>query len=680
MRRWFGLILIILALLAILAACAPAAATVVEKTVEVQKTVVVSTQAPASKPTQVAPVETQPYATPTTPPATTLPTVIAPTAIVEKRVVELEWPSQMHLGDSDVVRLALIPSEDGYTVSTDFPDHNTQSQDIQVQHPGGYELYGAARLAGVGFEISPEAEQERMLPLGEKVTWLWSLRPHSPGQQRMSVTLLLRWKPIPGSARLLRESEAFSRSLQVSVDSFFGLSRGQAMTGGFLGLFLGGGISLFALVSFFLPASAGLRVVVPNPVMVIEPAPGLSLSKEEEGLLRSLFNRYGRLVLKSEFLSGYSGARAFLALPVHTDGRADAHTIVKIGETGSIQREYENYEKYVKDTLPPVTARIQHVPVTVRGGKKAVLQYTFIGAPGQPPVSLRQALLANPDPALLDKLFETFGPNWWMQRRPYTFRLSLEYDHVLPTHYVIEPARGHGRSLDAGNPPPEKSVQVGDFVLLHNFRVLERRPDGQSLSLLGPALPGRPAVRLRWMSLTPPEGATGRVVATRQDLLQSFVAGFDCYGLPDPLTPLSGIMNEVMAGTQSIVHGDLNLENILVGLGGFVWLIDFAMTRDGHTLSDFAHLGASVIADVIATQVTNPQDHVSFLRRESEPPPAYALLDALERIAERCLFNPADLREYRLALYLSCLGALKYSNLSAHQKHLLYLTAAFFTP
>jgi len=34
-------------------------------------------------------------------------------------------------------------------------------------------------------------------------------------------------------------------------------------------------------------------------------------------------------------------------------------------------------------------------------------------------------------------LFDTFGPNWWLQKRPYTFKLSQEYDCALPSHLVV---------------------------------------------------------------------------------------------------------------------------------------------------------------------------------------------------------------------------------------------------
>ena len=60
------------------------------------------------------------------------------------------------------------------------------------------------------------------------------------------------------------------------------------------------------------------------------------LAAEETRLLQALFQRYARLVLESEFLSGYSGARTFLAHPVLLDGSADAATIVKLGPRASV--------------------------------------------------------------------------------------------------------------------------------------------------------------------------------------------------------------------------------------------------------------------------------------------------------------------------------------------------------
>ena len=565
---------------------------------------------------------------------------------------------------------------------------------VQVERIAGYDLWAVARLDAVGFQFSPQGEQARSLPQGEPVTWVWTLRPLAPGQQRMSVSLLVRWVPAPGTGPgtggSTRQAEVYPRGLDVAVPSFFGLSRGLAMTGGFLGLLVGGGLCLLALVALPQPSRPYLESALPNPDLAIEPAPGISLPDDVRRLLQVLFRRYARLVLELEFLSGYSGARTFLAQPIHPDGRADAHTIVKIGQQEAIQQEYANYQDYVKNTLPPVTARIQAPPVVAARptrrvkrqpawlGEIAALQYTFIAEPGRVPQSMRQKLLADPDPALLYKLFATFGPNWWMQRRPYTFRLAQEYDRLLPTHYVIQPDGGRGMVLDGRTFPAEVSLEVGDRVSLRNFSQVELRLDGESLSLKGQPSPGQPRLRARWLGLTDPHGATGRVVATRDTLLGDYVEGFDLYGMPDPLESLPALLNELVSGTQSTIHGDLNLENMLVGPGEFIWLIDFATTRDGHPLFDFAHLEAEIIAHVIAPQVASPQEFLDLLDQgeQSAHPELYSLLAAVREIAARCLFNPSRPDEYHLAALMASLGALKFANLQPFQKHLLYLNAA----
>ncbi|MGW8251638.1 MAG: phosphotransferase, partial [Anaerolineales bacterium] len=356
----------------------------------------------------------------------------------------------------------------------------------------------------------------------------------------------------------------------------------------------------------------------------------------------------------------------------------------------AIQQEYANYQDYVKNTLPPVTARIQAPPVVAARptrrvkrqpawlGEIAALQYTFIAEPGRVPASMRQRLLADPDPGLLRKLFDTFGPNWWMQRKPYTFRLAQEYDRLLPTHYVIQPESGRGMVLDGRASPVNVSLQIGDLVSLRNFSRVELRLDGKSLSLKGHAQPGQPRLRARWLGLSDPDGATGRVVATRRTLLRDYVAGFELYRLPDPLEGLPALLDVLVSGTQSTIHGDLNLENMLVGPGDFIWLIDFATTRDGHPLFDFAHLEAELIAHVIAPQVSSPREFLELLElgAESAHPELFGLLAAVREIAARCLFNPSRPDEYHLAALMACLGALKFANLEPFQKHLLYLNAA----
>ena len=404
------------------------------------------------------------------------------TAVKEERLVEVEWPESLYLGDSDVVRMALVPSDEGYTLTTEFPDHTTITQDVPIVRPEGYDLSAVGRLDGVGFKISPAKDQITSLPLDQPVTWHWSLTPEQPGQQRLIVSLLLRWEPLPGTEGVTREAVAYSKGLEMEVKSFFGLSRGQTLNTALVGLALGVSIILFASVYGFpfrgrrsikVSTSAGFskqsQIREPNRAIEIENPAGLHLNPDEDMLLRGLFQRYHRIIIQQEFLSGYSGARTFMLIPIWADGRSDAPTIAKLGRKADIEQEYANYEAFVKRTLPPVTARIQAPPVVMKGGSIAALQYTFIGEPGTKPRSLRQTLLDDPDPRLLSRIFETFGPNWWMQRTPWTFRLAQEYDRLLPTHWILEPETGRGKVLDGNTPLDDIKLSIGDSVTPRNF-------------------------------------------------------------------------------------------------------------------------------------------------------------------------------------------------------------------
>ena len=623
---------------------------------------------------------------------------------VDTRIVELEWPAEMRLGGSESVRLALIPSTDSYTLTVEGANNAVVTKTIEAKPKPGFDLFAVAKLNAPKFEVSSDFAAQQALVPKETVRWRWLISPREGGRQMASVLVHLHWEPQVGNtAKPVDGAALVDQPMQIEVTSLMGMSITQAAGMGGMGLVGSVLLSVFAFVFRRVPSMklALAQVANPNTQLKIEQNPSIVFAADEQTLLRTLFRKYGRLVVQNEFRSGYSGARTLLALPVREDGRADAYTIAKIGARESIQQEFDNYERFVKDTLPPVTARIQELPVTApiiaNPQDKAVLRYTFIGEPGKMPTSLRESFLREPDPALLSKLFDTFGPNWWMQRKPHTFRLAAEYDSILPAHYVIEPLEGPAPrgaiGLDGRMPPGQltqsgqERLSVGDMVFLKNFPGVERRADGKSLSLTGEGFGGNPPLRVRWMGETLTGASTGKVTATRLTLLRGFVGGAELHGLPDPLPKLATILNENVIGSRSIIHGDLNLENILVGPGGFVWLIDFAQTREGHPLADFAHLEAEIIAHVIAAQKPTAQTSaaqtlgtqlsaeafVEMLRTQSHP-----LLNRLHEIAYACLLNPTNKREYQLALSVTCLGAMKYTNLQAHQRHLLYLSAAYW--
>jgi hypothetical protein len=152
---------------------------------------------------------------------------------------------------------------------------------------------------------------------------------------------------------------------------------------------------------------------------------------------------------------------------------------------------------------------------------------------------------------------------------------------------------------------------------------------------------------------------------------------------PNPLRHYAALLDERVFGTLATIHGDLNLENILIDPGGYTWLIDFALTRDGHTLYDFARLETELVtrhvAPLMARAGLAAHEFLVVLewldggkRSEWSAPPALGqaalddaaiLLAAVRRIVNRCQFDPARPEEYARALVICQLGALKFANL-----------------
>jgi hypothetical protein len=484
----------------------------------------------------------------------------------------------------------------------------------------------------------------------------------------------MEWVPLEASLPAEREFGVISHAFEIQIDSYYGLTKSQVN----LLVISAGAVFIIALFGLryqkarISSQNNKIRNLIANPEVQLEPKPDISLSDIERTLLQTVFSKYARVVVEKEFMSGYSGARTFMATPIHVNQKADAYSIIKVSGRESINREFHNYQVYVKATLPPTTARIQEAPISVKQVDLAALRYTFIGAPGNLPQSLRQIMQKNPDPHWFEHLASSYGPNWWLQRTPYTFRLSQEYGRKLPAHYVIRPAKGKGKLLDGRLPMEKEQFKTGDLIYLKNFQVANINPTRGRISLLSPSEEGGMPIKVTYLSAEIPKEFIGEVITTREEFLQTIATEFDLLGLSNPLEELPTLLNQTITGSRSIIHGDLNLENILIGPGEIIWLIDFAETREGHTLFDFAHLYTEVIAHLLSTENSSPGEYLEKLASGH-----LDLLNALEENASLFLFNPGQVWEFKLAAAISCLGALKYANLDVHAKQLLYLTAAY---
>ncbi|HKZ55128.1 MAG TPA: phosphotransferase [Anaerolineales bacterium] len=627
------------------------------------------------------------------------------TPAVEPRRIEVEWPVSMRLGDSDVIRLSLVPSADGYTAQLEYPEHDVRSEPVSVPYLAGYEAHAVARLDAAGLVIQPTGEQVVRLARGEAAVWRWTVHPQSAGRHRLRIQLRLRWAPLTPQGEG-REAMLWEGGVELQVEAPLGLAGPQARALAVGGLLLGGVLTLplaelAARRRLERAAAQRIRVLRPDPEMLLEGLQGFSPGDEDARLLRAAFRGYSRLFILDRFTSGYSGARTWLIQPFRSDSRSDAHVIVKIGARDRAVAEYANYTTFVRHTLPPLTGRLLGPPITCPGSREAALRYTFLTSLGAAPTSLRAFALDRPAAEtarmLQERLFKTFGPTWWMQRRPFDFLLAQEYDRLLPVHLLLKPVS----AAPGAKPFDGSSLSVdlprrGDMVSLRNATVLEVRPDRgtATLSWKSDTRGFAPRVRLE----APEVGSflegrivrqlAGQVVATRGDLLMSEAAralpDLDLSGstvnivgrtFPNPLQGYENLLAARVQGTSSVIHGDLNLENVLVGPGDLVWLIDFASTREGHTLFDFARLevelATQVIAEKLAAERLGVREFIEALDQvgagqaghEGVVGDAVRLLEAVRRLAGRCLYDPAEPREFHRALSIAYLGALKFANL-----------------
>jgi hypothetical protein len=149
---------------------------------------------------------------------------------VEERVAEVEWPASMRVGDSDIVRLSLIPAAEGYVAEPEIEGHEVEPEEVPmvVVRPG-YTGYAITTLSAAGLETVSAAPEEQLLVPGQPNVWRWTVSPATAGTYRVVVNLAVRWTPeagtdLPGPF----EEAVWSRTLTIEARSTLGLSGKQA--------------------------------------------------------------------------------------------------------------------------------------------------------------------------------------------------------------------------------------------------------------------------------------------------------------------------------------------------------------------------------------------------------------------------------------------------------------------
>jgi tetratricopeptide (TPR) repeat protein len=459
---------------------------------------------------------------------------------------------------------------------------------------------------------------------------------------------------------------------------------------------------------------------------------GQTLSPEAEQVLRRIFARYKRIVITREFNAGLSGSRVFEVRPVKSDGTPELPTVVKLATLSMIRQEWRAYQNHIHNRLPHVasaTTRPTLVADTGWGG----LRYPMVASTTSEVVSLeRYVMLGDVTVAqletALERLVRIMDNVWSYGTTTPAFVYQHSYNSILPPNLVLQPDTSRATrmvmtiSLDC---LPSAPPQQGARVALRGFAVRKVDAARRTVSLRLPPAPGRPAfdVRLRLPADAPlPDYhadqvidlSPAQVLETRFSRLHAELALLvpdqpgDAAALElapgvwfaNPLAALDTLLERARSVHVATVHGDFNLENILIEpCWGDISLIDFAEAREDHVLHDLLHLEAEVVTKLLPAVVQQHQlDPLVLLaelsRRlhrvlragaEDVPLPAieglrkpWVLLRAIRLAARRYLFDSSDVGEYYQGLALYLLGTLRYRQLDQRPDQPLPKRLAFY--
>jgi hypothetical protein len=459
----------------------------------------------------------------------------------------------------------------------------------------------------------------------------------------------------------------------------------------------------------------------------IEPTPqfGAPLSSDESFILRKMFNGYAKLRLETRLQGGYSNSTLMVVTPVHADDREDASVVVKIGQHDAIYDEAQRYDRHVKGTLPPITARLEDTVITPQITDLAALKYTLITDSNGRASDVRAVVNTWDGERLArwlsEKLYASFGPKWWIQNRSYRFEAWQEYDWVLPPTLTLQLIKTDTKPEDAHSIrfPVKRAnlskLEHGEKVVIENFIVhrVDREHGSITLALGQSGGSTTRPYQIKVQGINFEEDTyfrnelvdmiVGSIWRTRNDELQDAARELDPdfalrtgviklgeISLYNPLVAYTILLDAPVIGSLSTIHGDLHMGNILIGENEIALLIDFGHTRDGHTLSDWATLEVSLLSELLSpylddtwASVQRLLPYLIRLNSNAKTSPAPDEIEArlrpivrLRQIVYSCLERKNHWEEYYVGLALLALRAMTWETLSVPQRRLMFAVSA----
>lgn len=343
-------------------------------------------------------------------------------------------------------------------------------------------------------------------------------------------------------------------------------------------------------------------------------------------IFNTLFTGFRKLLLQRAFDRGWSGANVFEIRPFK-EGRnaSQLNTVIKFGPKEMIEEEWLAYNRWIKGRVPNVAQIIDHPiydPLDIWGA----LRYPLVG----------------------DGVFNTYS-------------LGERFDALTIDQLAINIPEWVGPSLKQ---LWENNATENDYTLREGMAFwLPSNLDYEGSQLHETVQQYLPQLSLNdtAVSLTP--------------TLQ----------LPNPLHNLPYLLDKPLRVYKSPIHGDLNLENILViqtTTNLHVQLIDFARARHDYVMHDMLCLETGVLLNVLPRLLqthpapldcllrflvgihfeTTPQQGSTTIEPVLEKP--FRFLVAFREMARPFLKQRDDWSNYYKALQLYLLGAIKFRSLA----------------
>lgn len=417
-------------------------------------------------------------------------------------------------------------------------------------------------------------------------------------------------------------------------------------------------------------------------------------------ILQKMFHDVDVVIIKGAFNAGFSSAQLFHVQP-KKGTRSQLPRVVKIDKDWKIEQEFKKSSEirnYVPDAIVPIGS------IEASGIGWSGIQYRLGGNSKTEIISLKnylkKASLDNIQLVLSDELFPTMERFWSKQTEDdYFWR---KYDLLLPANLEI----AYKTTIDTPDfiLTPNNlllmlpKVKEGHTIQLSGFQQIEYEKDELNFNL--PDQTCRIKMILNHGEFSHEGEYQGEVVKTRYSILLEkiqqalrkerciFDVNAETILLPDitevnnPLLKIETLLNDHSdVYISGLIHGDLNLENVLVEFDSNnypqgIALIDFAAARENdHVLHDFLRLETSIWL-YLATEELSGKDTIqavsqlfkALLLPDGLIPKAFASLksfhifQAIREMAKPYL-RKQQWDEYFRGLTLYMIGALKFDNL-----------------